>query len=457
MRGRSGPATEAESDATESGSFGDLSSICHSGSTTSAATRGVTATEIKVGVFSDIGFTKQSEFVDAAKVFTAWCNAAGGINGRKIVSEVRDTNLMEVRQRMLDACREDFVLVGGGAALDGLGVKDRLSCLLPEFPAQVSQLQNLQSDLHITALAGTYAHYEPYFGFRTWLMHEAYPNSAEAIGVITGDSPVTKVLADKAIESIEAAAGTVTYSDLYPDSGVSDWTPYAQSIKNKGVRGLAFYGDFRQPAKLEDFLTSMDYKLDWIDPTNNSYNSQFLQAAAQSIKSQNNIIDLTGAVPIEAVETSPAMKQMHDVNSPAGVWSRQPVGRPIGAAADCIPPRSVQQRRSTTVLQRRPSNNNRVEASRFQTRSGPVPPATSPSTGTPAIKAHQPHWPTSARAPAISSNRPADIFRMICFLGRPSSDSSSVDSLRRPEPVGTPFTNRRYELCQSSTFGHART
>ncbi|WP_288050248.1 ABC transporter substrate-binding protein [Nocardia sp.] len=311
--GRSTSDQEAEPHAAEPGNFGDLSSICHEGATTSAPTRGVTATEIKVGVFSDIGFTKQSEFVDAAEVFTSWCNAAGGINGRKILAEVRDTNLMEVRQRMLDACREDFVLVGGGAALDGLGVKDRLSCLLPEFPAQVSQAQNLQSDLQITALAGTYAHYEPYFGFRSWLLREAYPESAGAVGIITGDSPVTKVLSDKAAEAIRAAGGTVTYSDLYPATGVSDWTPYAQAIKNKGVKGLVFYGDYRQLAKLEDVLTSIDYKLDWVDPTNNSYNSQFLEAAAQSIQKQNNVIDLSGAVPIEAVEASPAMKQMHDI------------------------------------------------------------------------------------------------------------------------------------------------
>lgn len=311
--GRGGTSRDANPNDVESGDFGDLSSVCHDGSATGAPARGVTAEEVKVGVFSDVGFTKQPEFVDAAEAFTSWCNAAGGINGRKLAFEVRDTKLMEVRQRMLDSCREDFALVGGGAALDGLGVKDRLSCLLPEFPAQVSQSQNLQSDLQISALASTYAHYEPYFGFRSWLLNEAYPGSADAIGIINGDSPVTKVLGDKAVEAIRAAGGTVTYSDLYPASGVPDWTPYAQAIKSKGVKGLVFYGDFRQLGKLEDVLTSMNYKLDWIDPTNNSYNTQFLRAAAQSVSFQNNIVDLTGAVPVEAADASPAMKQMHDM------------------------------------------------------------------------------------------------------------------------------------------------
>ena len=314
--GRSGTGEEAAgptAPSVSSGDFGDLSDVCKGGSPSGTPAQGVTATEIKVGVFSDVGFTKQPEFVDAAKAFTSWCNAAGGINGRKLVYEVRDTNLLEVRPRMLDACREDFALVGGGAALDGLGVKDRLSCLLPEFPAQVSQSQNLQSDLQVSALTSTYAHYEPYFGFRKWLLNEAYPESAGAVGIINGDSPVTKVLGDKAVEAIKAAGGTVTYSDLYPASGVSDWTPYAQSIKNKNVKGLVFYGDFRQLGKLEDVLSGMNYKLDWIDPTNNAYNPQFLQAAAQSVGVQNNVVDLTGAVPIEAATSSPAMAQLHDI------------------------------------------------------------------------------------------------------------------------------------------------
>lgn len=152
-----------------------------------------------------------------------------------------------------------------------------------------------------------------YYGFRSWLLNEAYPSSKGAIGIINGDSPVTKVLGDKAVEALTAAGGNVIYNDLYPASGIPDWTPYAQAIKSKGVKGLIFYGDFRQLGKLEDALTSMDYRLDWIDPTNNSYNAQFLEAAAQSLDFQNNLVDLTGAVPIESATASPAMKQMHDM------------------------------------------------------------------------------------------------------------------------------------------------
>ncbi|MBC7302638.1 MAG: ABC transporter substrate-binding protein [Nocardia sp.] len=311
--GRSGSgAEESAAPGVTSTTFGDLKSVCGPGTPASAPAQGVTAEAVQVGVFTDMGFTKKPELVDAAKVFTSWCNAAGGINGREVVAETRDTKMMEVRQRMLESCREDFVLVGGSASLDGLGVKDRLSCLLPEFPAQLSQPENLQADLQVNASPSTFAHYEPYFSLREWLFKEAYPQSAGAVGIINGDSPVTKVLGAKAVESLTAAGGTVTYNELYPATGVSDWTPYAQAIKSKGVRGLLFLGSYAQLAKLEDVLTGMDYKLDWIDANNNSYNKQFLQLLGRSAEYQNNIVDIGGVVPFEQ-QSVPAMRQLQEL------------------------------------------------------------------------------------------------------------------------------------------------
>lgn len=293
-----------------SGDFGDLRSVCRPGTATGSPAQGVTAQEIKLGVFTDMGFSKNSEFPDAAKVFTSWCNAAGGVNGRKLIADIHDTNLMEVRQRMLDACRDDFALVGGGAGLDGLGVKDRLSCLLPDFPAQGTMPSSVGSDLQVGVGASGAAPYNPYTGYFDWLTKQKYPDSADSIGIITGDSQISKPLADKYTESLTANGAKVVYSELYPAAGVPDWTPYAQSLKTKGVKGLIFIGEFRSLAKLEDVLTSMDYKLDWIDANSNSYNSSFLKLAASSLSAQNNYVDLSGTAPVEAADQVPAVKEL---------------------------------------------------------------------------------------------------------------------------------------------------
>lgn len=298
----------AASTQSASNSFGDLTDVCQSGSAKGSPAQGVTDTEIKVGVFSDVGFTKNEEFVNAAKVFTSWCNELGGINGRKIVANTRDAKLMESRQQMIAACREDFALVGGGSGLDGLGVKERLGCTLPDFVAQSVQPTATGSDLQIAASPATTAGYDPFFAFRSWLINEAYPESANAVGIINGDSPLTKSIGRQAVESTEAAGGTFVYDDLYPAMGISDWTPYAQAMKNKGVKGLIFYGQFTQLAKLESVLTAMEYKLDWIDANNNAYGQQFIDLLGSSADYQNNYVDLSGVSPFNSSE--PAMKEL---------------------------------------------------------------------------------------------------------------------------------------------------
>ena len=299
--------TKAAQQAT-AGDFGDLKKICGPGAAKSSSAQGVTADSIELGVFSDVGFTKNSEFVDSAKVFTSWCNAAGGINGRKLVATTRDSRLMEVRQRMLEACKEDFALVGGGSALDALGVQDRLKCLLPDFPAQVSQIQNQGSGLQLNETGG--ASYDRYPGYYQWLLKTAYPKSAGAVGTIAGDAAVSKVIDARAQESLKAAGAKITYHDLYPAAGVSDWTPYAQAIKSKGVKGLVFLGDFASLSKLEQILTGMNYKLDWIDANNNAYGAPFLQLAGKSLDSQNNFADLSGVYPLEKAAGNPATEQL---------------------------------------------------------------------------------------------------------------------------------------------------
>ncbi|MET8211451.1 ABC transporter substrate-binding protein [Streptomyces sp. NPDC005373] len=304
-----GPAKASASPASGGSDFGTLKDVCGKGEAASSSAQGVTATEIRAGVFTDEGFNKSPEFVDAAKVFTSWCNDNGGINGRKLTPVTHDAKVMEVRQRMQEACKEDFALVGGGAALDGLAAKDRVNCLLPAFSAQSSLAPAIGSDLQVMA-SGPYAHYFQYAGFYKWLLTEKYPSSAHDVGIISGDSPVTKLLATQFKESISQLGGKVSYTDLYPATGVSDWTPYAQSIKNKKVKGLVFLGDFGSLAKLEQALTSLGYAPDWIDSNSNSYGDPFIKLAGAALGTQHNYAELFGTHPLETASASPALEKV---------------------------------------------------------------------------------------------------------------------------------------------------
>ncbi|GGV44480.1 hypothetical protein GCM10010182_81210 [Actinomadura cremea] len=292
--------------------FGTLKDVCGPGEAEPSDAQGVTDTEIKVGVFTDQGFSKKPEMVDAAKVFTEWCNAAGGINGRKLVPVTRDAKLMEVRQRMTEACQSDFAVVGGSAGLDGQGAETRLECMLPEFPAQSSQVQARGADLQVMA-NGASLGYNDYAGFYSWLINDKYPSSKGDVGIIAGDSPVTKIMVAQHTETVAGVGGKVTYTGLYPVRGVPDWTPFAQAMKDKKVKGLVFLGSWDQLAKLLQSLTSIGHKLDWVDTTNNAYGPQFVKLAGAALSSQPSYADLSGMHPLEKAADNPATQQVLDM------------------------------------------------------------------------------------------------------------------------------------------------
>ena len=98
----------------------------------------MTNSTINIAYGDDRGFSGSpgldQEMGDAVKAMIAWCNAQGGINGRKIVGDYYDSAVTNVGSVMTQACKTDFMLVGEGFALDGLAEQTRLNCNLAAVP-----------------------------------------------------------------------------------------------------------------------------------------------------------------------------------------------------------------------------------------------------------------------------------------------------------------------------------
>jgi ABC-type branched-subunit amino acid transport system substrate-binding protein len=304
----SGSASASSPAASTAGDFGTLKSVCRAGTASGATDQGVTSTDIQIGVLTDQGFTKDPQLANAAKVFTSWCNAAGGINGRKLVANMHDTQLMAVVPAVSAACAKDFVLAGGSAALDGLGVATRLKCLLPNFDAQPVMPQNAGSDLQLRPYTMNFT-YAGFAGYYTWLFSK-YPDSKDHVGVLGGSSVITEV-DDKAVaDTVTAIGGKMVYNATYPVTGVTNWVPYAQAIKAKGTKGFTFYGTIQQLAALEGALDTIGYKLDWIDANTNAYGTDFIQLAGKALTEQHNYASLPGIYPVELAADNPAVAKI---------------------------------------------------------------------------------------------------------------------------------------------------
>lgn len=311
------PASSASSSATGSAStaassgpaFGTVTGACHGGSATGDTDQGVTSGQIMAGVLTDVGFTKDPQLETTAKVFTDWCNAAGGIDGRKLVADIHDTQMLDVVGAMAGACSSDFVLAGGSAALDGLAVTTRLKCLLPDFDAQVVMMQNNGSSLQVYPI--TYGHsYSPFGGYYNWLLNQKYPGSKHAVGILSGASVITQVDSQLLVDTAKAVGGTVVYNGTFPISGVTDWTPYAETLKNKGVKGFTFYGEPEQLAALEQAMDNIGYQPDWIDANTNSYGTDFISLLGKAATEQTNYAPLPAVYPIEKAADNPATEQL---------------------------------------------------------------------------------------------------------------------------------------------------
>ena len=292
-------------------SFGSLDDVCQPGDGGGATAQGVTESEIQLGVMTDFGFTQNPEFLDAAEVFTQWCNDAGGVNGRQLTFEPRDAKLFEYRQRVLESCREDFMLVGGGASFDGNGVRDRLQCGLVEIPAQTVMYENTESDLQVLPVADN-PNIGAYEGYYEWLLTEQHPETAGAIGIIAGDVGITRLFSQRETETIEFLGGTVVYNDVYPASGFADCPPYAQALKSANVQGLVFLGSFDELAKLEQALVDVDHTLVWIDANTNAYNPEFVELGGAVLDQHTNYAAPL-IFPIENADQNPATQELLDI------------------------------------------------------------------------------------------------------------------------------------------------
>ena len=302
-------ASAPSSSAAASGaSFGTLSDVCHGGSASGATDQGVTSGSVKVGVLSDYGYTKDDDLLNAAKVFTSWCNAHGGIDGRKVVADIHDTELHVRRQR--DDQRVRVGLRAGRRLGRARRAGYRRAAEVPAARLQRAARHAAKPGVGAGAVPYTSNFsYAAYAGYYKWLFQK-YPDSADHFGILYGQSIVTQYDSGAAQQTVKADGGVLSYSESFPPVGVSNWTPYAEAIKAKGVKGLVFDDTIQDLVALEQALDNLGYHLDWIDANSNAYGAAFIQIAGKALTGQNNYADLAGIWPLEKSATDPAEQQL---------------------------------------------------------------------------------------------------------------------------------------------------
>jgi hypothetical protein len=272
------------------GDFGTLRGVCSPGNAKGATEQGVTDTTITIGTMSDPGTTVRlglnQELFDTSVAFAGWCNAAGGILGRKIKLNQRDAKLFEVRQRMEEACHSDFMLVGGGTALDDQGVSTRVACKLAQLDAFVNTKAAVEAPYKIQTVPNPDTEM-PVGHLRQ--VAEIYPSAIGRMGIIASELKPVAASRDLMRMAAPKIGYHIIYDEDYPPGGPPNWRPYIDAMRQKDVRVLAFMGAPDELAELEIDMKKANWYPQVIVEDPSLYDRQLTQVGGDAIR--NTVIN----------------------------------------------------------------------------------------------------------------------------------------------------------------------
>ncbi len=268
----------------------------------------MTDTDIHIGVTADPGAAAapglEQEFFDTADGFSAWCNAAGGINGRKIVIDKWDAKLFNVGQAMTNACQKDFMLVGNGNAFDSAGVKVREACKLGQIPAYVTSPEAVSASYQVqaTPIPPTQIN-----DGALRLLTAEYPEVKTAgVGIGSSNLASIKPTGLKAAEYLKDLGIKVAALQEQPPL-VDNYRPYMEQMKGAGAK--AYFGISAQdPSPVVQAMKDVGWTPDYILYSTQFYGPQAVAAAKATPVFPPSFVQF-GALPFELASQYPVLQQ----------------------------------------------------------------------------------------------------------------------------------------------------
>ncbi|WP_262402009.1 hypothetical protein [Actinomadura sp. CNU-125] len=223
--------------AASAGKFGTLASPCGPGDAKGATDQGITDDAITIGFGDDRGFASapglSKEMGDAVSAMIEWCNEQGGINGRKIKGNQYDAAYTQSAQVMQESCKQDFMLVGQGFAMDEAAEQYRVACKLPTVAGYTvgpnaamgpMKYEAVPYPVDMLNVGGPVIAGKLFSDFKekTDVLLSTSP------AVTTGVNKVASALKGMGVEPMECGV-------RLNDAGESSYMPFAEKIKKCGV------------------------------------------------------------------------------------------------------------------------------------------------------------------------------------------------------------------------------
>jgi len=218
---------------------------------------------------------------DAVKAYVAYFNSTSDICGRKLKLVTYDsrTDAGTDQQNYAKGCDETFAMVGSMSAFDSGGAATAQGCGLPDLrSAAVTKDRNACSTC-FPAMSVNTGEWENAPGE---FVKANYPDAAAHAGLVY-------LNAGAAAENGPAEASAMTKQGLHfdvvqaVDVAEFNYAPYAQALKDKGVKVVFFVGASQQSARLAQAFQQVGYKPDLYlrDPTD--YLPSFVETGGSAV------------------------------------------------------------------------------------------------------------------------------------------------------------------------------
>jgi ABC-type branched-subunit amino acid transport system substrate-binding protein len=245
---------------------------------------GVTDSEITIGNASDISGPVPGLFEsaqDAVKAFVAYFNSTSDICGRKLNLVTYDsrTDAGADQANYAKGCDETFAMVGSMSAFDSGGAATAQACGLPDVrSAAVTKDRNACTTCFPAQSVNT-GEWENAPGE---FIKKNYPDAV-------AHAALFYLNAGAAAENGPVEASAMTKQGLHFDvvQGIDvaefNYAPYAQALKDKGVKVVFFVGASQQSARLAQAMQQVGYKPEIYlrDPTD--YLPSFVEAGGSAV------------------------------------------------------------------------------------------------------------------------------------------------------------------------------
>jgi len=316
-----GTSTTVVASSAGPGDWGALEDVCGpkegGGKVPAADARGVSASAIKLSTVADPGFSGRpglnQEVFDAGDAFVTWCNAAGGVNGKKLELTKRDAKLTDYKQMVEASCQTDFALVGGGAVADdswpdvgpkcglidvaGFAATPAKAGLAGDTPAKTRTVQAVPNPADRFAVGAALQ------------LDRKYPDAKDRHGYLYADLPTAIEQKAKEQAAFEQLDHLTVYESAYHPAGESDWKPFASAIKRARVTFLTFVGEPANGAALAQALDQIGYTPTVRLLDANFYDQSYIDAAGMAAEGA-----YVGTVfaPLEEADHHPATQLYED-------------------------------------------------------------------------------------------------------------------------------------------------